>query len=400
MRIVFVANFLPDTNYTRDLSVELVSIISNRDSLFLCGRKNEKIRDGKLPKVDLIWKRGILFFLPILKYITNRRPDIVHFQHEFKTYGGVISGLIFPLFIGVMRLLGYKVLVTFHGIVSKKQLSELFLESFGLKNNSLNILAVSIFLDYTYKLTSFVSNNIIVHTSFMKKILIREYRINNKKTLIIPHGVRKIIDLKTNIKYPKLFNRFPTLRGKKIIIVFGYFSPRKGYEVVIEAFSRLIQKNSELRDWMLVIAGDVKIEFKDYKNKIKKLVKSKKIDNNVLITGFVDAQDIDEFYRISKIALIPAMFSISTSGALAMTLAYKKPLLAANAKPLADEIQEENFGILYNLFSLNSCVSQLQRLMIDDGLRRQLSERLKRTVPPRYWNRIAAQHYSLYKKMR
>lgn len=400
MKMILVANFLPDTNYTRDLSIELVSLMKNTDKLFLCGRKNEKVQDGKLPKVDQIWKRGILFFLPIIRYIFKNKPDIIHFQHEFKTYGGVISGLIFPVFIGALRLMGYKVIVTLHAVISKKQLSGLFLESFGLKNSIVNKLAISVFLDYSYKSINFLSNRAIVHTLSMKKILTEEYRFSNGKTLVVSHGIRKIAGLRNEIINPKLYGRFPILKGRKIIIIFGYFSPRKGYEVVIEAFSRLLQENTALKNWILVLAGDVKIEFKDYKNKIEKLIKSKDMEDNMLITGFVDAQDIDEFYRISKMSLIPAMFSVSTSGALAMTLAYKKPLLAANAKPLAVEIKENNFGILYDLSDLNSCASQLKKMMSDEAFRKKLSRELEKRISPRYWNKIAIRYYNLYENLR
>jgi hypothetical protein len=34
MRIIFISNFLPDTNYARDLSVDLVKIMKKDDALF------------------------------------------------------------------------------------------------------------------------------------------------------------------------------------------------------------------------------------------------------------------------------------------------------------------------------------------------------------------------------
>jgi len=238
-----------------------------------------------------------------------------------------------------------------------------------------------------------------VHTVFLKKILISEYGFFSKRTVVISHGVRKIANLDGASKNPKILNKFPTLINKKIVLVFGYFSPRKGYEYLIDAFFKFKEKNDQHNDWMLVLAGDVLREFKYYKKKIESLIKSKNLEKNILITGFVGKQDIDELYRLAKVVIIPAIFSFNTSGALSIALAYEKPILVANIKPLADEIIQNKFGILYDTLRVDTCVSQLKELTTNRSLYASLKVSLRKSIKKRYWHKMAKKHYSLYEKL-
>lgn len=398
MKIVFVANYLPDTNYTRDLSTEFVKIIGKKDELFLCGRKKESVDDGVRPNVDQVWSRGVFFFVPIILYIFKKRPDLIHFQHEFKMYGGVFSAIFFPWLILFLKIFSFKIVITSHGIVSGTQLDKNFLESFGLKNTFLNKLLIIFFLNYVYTLLSLFSDAVTVHASLLRQILIKQYRCNPKKIIVISHGIRSVRDL-TIPSAPTIYKRFPLMKNKKIILVFGYFSPRKGFEYLINSFSNLLKSDPEMKNFVMIIAGDVSKEFLSYKNKIEKLIIRNKISRNILITGFVNAVEIDELYRIAEISVIPAVFSFNTSGALAMTLAYKKVLLVSDVKPISEEVSENGFGLLFDIKSPESFGVQVKELISNKKLFKNLKSSVAEKSVRRYWINIAKEHYSLYKKI-
>src|SRR6185437_11177185 len=94
------------------------------------------ILDKNLPKVQHIWRYGWKYFFDILAYVHKIKPDVVHLQHEFKTYGGLITALLFPILLFVLRLQGYPVVVTTHGVVSPKQVDFEFLDNFNVKPNT------------------------------------------------------------------------------------------------------------------------------------------------------------------------------------------------------------------------------------------------------------------------
>lgn len=396
---MFIANFLPDTNYTRDLTVSLKRVVDSRDEIFLCGRKNEPVLDNYVPHVDEVWARGFFFFIPIFRYIRSKKPDIIHIQHEFKTYGGIGSAVVLPICIGLLRLFGYVIVVTFHGVVSPHQLDKNFLESFGVKYSWLMKWMVALVFRYIYTSISIFSNAITVHTSFLQSILVDAYGLRGDRIHVIAHGVREIEKVKISTSSARILQKYPLLRKKNIITVFGYFSPRKGYEFLLNAFCALRRIDRSYDSWVLVLAGDVTSEYEYYKTRIVDQITKLKLQKNVLITGFVDKKDIDELYRLTRIVLIPAVYSFNTSGALSIALAYKKPILVADVKPLADEIRQNKFGFLYDSHDPSSCVKQLRKLIDNRSVYVEAERSLLRSVKYRYWSKIARAHYKLYRQL-
>jgi len=399
MKILFVANFLPDTNYTRDLSTALNSVIPESDVQYLCGRKHEPVTDGLQPAVDQVWEKGFLFFIPILKYIRLKKPDVVHVQHEFRNYGWTSSAIMFPWFIFLLHILGYTTVVTLHGVVSQKQLDQNFLEGFGFSDNPIYRFIIRVFLHYVYRLIYLFSDYCTVHTDVLMNILISEYGFRRNHVGVIPHGVREIGNVKVKPKHYRIYGKFPRLRNKKIILVFGYFSPRKGYEYLIRSFRSFRDLRGANRDWVLVLAGDVLKEFRYYKHKISRLISDLHLNSSVFITGYVDRRDIDDLYRLTKIVVIPAVYSFNTSGALSIALAYKKPILVSNVKPLADEITSNRFGMLYDKDGKHSFFTQLNTLTTDQKTYRAMESSLTDSVQKRYWRIVAKKHYALYKRL-
>ncbi len=398
MRFIFIANFLPDSNYTRDLSQGFLQVMKKRDELYLCGRKNEPVLDGKTPKVDLVWNKGVLFFIPILIYVFKIKPNVIHFQHEFKTYGGIGSALIFPWLIGLLRLFGFKVFVTCHLIVSKNQINANFLESFGLANNILNKFLGKVFLFYVFRLIGIFSSAVTAHTEILRTRLVDEYKCDPKKVFTIAHGIRRIKDPDKLPKSMEVLRKHPVLKNKKLILIFGYFSPRKGYDYLIKEYKYFIE-NTKSKDFLLVLAGDVLPEFAYYKKKIEALIKTSKISKSVLITGFVNGDELDELYRLAKVCIIPAVFSYNSSGALAMTLAYKKPLIVADVKPISEEVKSNNIGLAFDISDHNSFATQLERILNDKKTIHSINKSLNNVTQERFWDVIAEKHYKLYQSI-
>lgn len=398
MKLVFVSNFAPATNYTRDLSIYFNKVLSKDDSLYLCGRRDEIISDNNNPQVDKVWERKNSFFLDILEYVWKVNPDVVHFQQEIKMYGPLSTALLLPWLILILRLKRVGVVTTIHAVVAPEQIDKNFLENFNVHYSPLKMIATKLFFKYIYITLGSFSNKITVHTDSLKKILVESYGMSSKKVIVIEHGIREIKDLREKPTSAAILKKFALLKGKKIILVFGYFSPRKGYEFLIDAFSEALGKVRDNK-WALALVGDVTKEFLPYKLKIEALIKAKKLERNVLIAGYADDQMVDEFYRLAKVVLIPAIISFNTSGSLSLALAYQKPLLVADVKPLSMEVKQNNFGLLYDGSNVKSCAKELVTLMSDENAYGILSEKLARSVKRRYWTNIAKQHYDLYKSL-
>jgi len=399
MKIVFVSTFTPATNYTRDLSRYFYKILKPRDELFLCGRKVEEIQDNDEPQVDHVWSRDLSFVFTILKYVLERRPDVVHLQHEIKMFGGIITSMLYPWLLFLIRLFGFPVVVTIHGVVSPKQIDEKFLESFNVGYTPLKQFVVKLFFRYIYSFILFFSNKVTVHAPALREILVDEYGGGKNRVVVISHGIREVKNVDRIPARLSILKKYPAVKGKKVILVFGYFSPRKGYEFLIQALSTAFEMGVKRNGVVLALVGDVKDEFKPYKRKVLRLIRKEKMEKNVLITGYVDDNEIDEFYRYSYVVLIPAIISFNTSGSLSLSLAYQKPLLVSDVKPLGREVSENDFGLLYEPDNVDSCAKQIARIMTEKRLYESMKKKLSGFVGKRYWTRISKEHYSLYEKL-
>ena len=125
--------------------------------------------------VEALKKKGVEII--ITNKILREDYEIIHFQFEnslFHPFGlGVIKKMFFP------RLRGKKIVLTMHTVLKKDQI---YARNFLFKSIK------KIILPLTNKLIGIFSDKIIVHSDYLKKILINEYSISKKKVEVIPHG--------------------------------------------------------------------------------------------------------------------------------------------------------------------------------------------------------------------
>ena len=109
--------------------------------------------------------------------IPRNKYDIIHFQFEnslFHPFGlGVIKKMIFP------RLQKKKIVLTMHTVLKKEQI---------YARNKLFQMIKRAILPLTNKLIGIFSHKIIVHSDYLKRILVEEYNLPKRKVEVIPHG--------------------------------------------------------------------------------------------------------------------------------------------------------------------------------------------------------------------
>ncbi len=95
---------------------------------------------------------------------------------------------------------------------------------------------------------------------------------------IIPNGVD--IPLTRN---PGLFlAKFPALRGKRILLFLSRIHPKKGVDILIEAWSKVARHHADAH---LVLAGP---DFESTQSKVEALIASHHLEDHVLFTGMLD----------------------------------------------------------------------------------------------------------------
>lgn len=224
--------------------------------------KGVKIKDIKtLPGKH--FEAIIHTFIAVL-YARKIHADIVHIH-------AIGPSLIVPL----VRILGMKVVMTHHGPDYDRQ-------KWG--KLSKNILKMGERVGVKY------ANHVIVISQHIRNIVQQKYPTQRKLSLIY-NGV--------DLKYPQVENDYLAelgLENKSYILAVGRFVKEKGFDLLINAY-----KNIENKNIKLVIAGDADHE-DQYSISLKKMAR----DQNVILTGFIQKEKLSQLYKSTHLFVLPS----------------------------------------------------------------------------------------------
>jgi len=139
------------------------------------------------------------------------------------------------------------------------------------------------------------ATKILVSNEYTKKIVIQEYGVKIKNISIIPNGV----DL-------TLFNT--TKKNPKKIVFSGAMYYHRGLDVLLEAIPDVIKKIPDIKFVLLGSGNEM--------DKLKKMVKDKKLEKSVEFTGWVDRNEIPKNISDAVIGIGPLRLTDVTKHAL------------------------------------------------------------------------------------
>ena len=305
---------------------------------------------------------------PNIKFIDLPSTKIKGFEAVFHSFLATISACfgksdvvhihnIGPaLFAPLLRLLGKKVVLTYHspnyehakwGKVAKHILK--FSESIALN----------------------CSQAII----FVNKFQMQKYPAKvQEKSVYIPNGIPNVQPTSKHDYISSL-----GLTPGKYVIGVGRITPEKGFDVLIQAFEKL---NT---DYKLVIVGGVEAE-SDYEEKLKKLIKS----NRVVFTGYIVGEKLNEVYSHAGVYVLSS-YNEGFPLVLLEAMSYQLDVLVSDipATHLIDLKESDYFkpGDVHDL----AC-----------HLQQKLAPPQKRTynLSAFDWEKIAQQVMEVYKEVR
>ena len=144
------------------------------------------------------------------------------------------------------------------------------------------------FIKFGEKIAAKYADEIIVLSKEMQKYFLETY---NRKTIYIPNGVNKPI-----IRQAKVIKEKYGLSKNDYILFLARIVPEKGLHYLIEAFKNIKTEKK------LVIAGDAS-HTNDYLNQIEKMTKE---DERIIMTGFVEGEELDELFSNCYIYCLPS----------------------------------------------------------------------------------------------
>jgi len=194
------------------------------------------------------------------------------------------------------------------------------------------------------------ANKIITVSESIKK-LISKFGINNSKIFVWGNGV----DTNKFFQMNKIEcrERLNLPMKSKILLNIGALTPIKGHRLLICAFSELVQ--SLANDLFLVIIGSGELE-----NELKKLTKTKNMEQNILFTGSISHHEIPLWLNASDLFILSS-YSEGNPVSLIEALSCGKPVIAPKIGSIPEIVHSDKYGLLFETGNINSLIKSIQR---------------------------------------
>ena len=228
-------------------------------------KKLKAYKGVKIITIPTINKKGIdaliYSFLASIRALFGKY-DVLHYHAE-----GSCAMLWIP------HLFKKKIVVTIHGLDWQRSKWG----GFATK-----------YIKFGEKLATKYADKIIVLSKGVQKYFKDTY---NRDTVFIPNGVNKPTIREANI----IKQKYGVVKDNYILFL-ARIVPEKGLHYLIEAFKQIDT------DKKLVIAGGAS-HTNDYLEKIKKMASE---DNRIIMTGFVQGQELEELYSNCYLYCLPS----------------------------------------------------------------------------------------------
>jgi len=299
-----ILHISPNFNYSCGVSKHvylLIKELSNRKDVKLFFLSNGGDSLERLYKLNVKtglynYEKGKIRALKFLsnlrylkKYCLDNQIDIIHTHHRYPELLSVI----------VSRLLKIKTITTVHSFVTG------------------------------WKILSFRSNIIIAVSKAVKTYLINKYRIKKSKIIQMYNFVEpfKILDKESIISKK---HEYGINTDEKILLFVGRVGYDKGFDILIEAFNRVIV-NTRVK---LLVVGNIEVE-----------ELSHHLNNDKFIKYFEPREDIYDLYNMADIIVLPSRIDPFPFVLLETGLA-KKSFIGGRTGGIEEFIENDVNGIL------------------------------------------------------
>lgn len=216
-------------------------------------------------------------------------------------------------------------------------------------------------------------NFVIGVSEYIKKRVV-EIAPKSCRVDFVYNGINISKFCKTSNQLERIKNRskYGILSDEKVILFTGRIQESKGVDLLLDIF---LEIPKTLNSKLLIVgssgfASSSKTEF------IRKLeIKSKKLGNKVVFTGYIDYSDIQEIYNIADIAVYPSLATEAFPLTIVEALASGLPVICTDAGGMPEAINNKCGIVVERDLNLKENIKiQIEKLITDDLLRSQMSD--------------------------
>ncbi|TET72251.1 MAG: glycosyltransferase [Candidatus Aminicenantes bacterium] len=292
------------------------------------------------------------------------KGDIIHAQW----WSHVLAPIYFVI-LSICKVRGKKIVITVHNVVPHE-------------NNGIN--------NFLNRIVLVFGDNFIAHNDKNKENLSNLYHIPQEKISVIPHGILEPVSIKgISKKEAREYLKVP--QNKRIILHFGNIRDYKGLDVLLKSL-KFIAK--EIRDVLLIIAGQPWVNWKKY----EKIIKENNLEDYIVKKlDFIPPSEVEYYYSASDIVVLPYKYFDSQSGIGALALPFKKPLIVTDVGGLPDFIRDER--ALARANDAEDLAEKIIDILKNETLLSKLEKDSEKVRERFQWNKLAKETLGVYEDM-
>ena len=358
--------------YSQDLIFALNNKFTKSFDLTICALESEFEKHTYSKEVTYILETDLKkSYLELAENINkNASISMVLIQHEFGLFKTNESD-----FIHLIQTINKPILVVFHTVLPNP--------NEALKNmmQSLNANV----------------NSFVVMTNNSSKILQEEYQIDANKISVIPHGTHLVEHSNKDVLKEKY-----NVSGRKVISTFGLLSSGKCIETSINALRTIVKKHPEV---LFLVIGKthpnvVKNEGEKYRKNLEDRINALQLNNNVqFINQYLPLSELLEYLQLTDIYLFTSKDrNQAVSGTFSYAISCGCPIISTPI-PHALEVLNDGTGIIIDFENAQQLAQQVNILLDDEELRKNISSNGIHKLAPTAWENSAIAHAILFEEI-
>jgi glycosyltransferase involved in cell wall biosynthesis len=310
-------------------------------------------------------------WLNAAEYINQSGADVVLLQHEFGIYSsspGSSGEHALPFVEAIKKPL----VVTFHTVLPNPT---------AIQKHNMSRIAKR-------------ADAITVMVGAAVDLLVDVYGVDERKVVVIPHGVPDIGFTSTRYAKKQL-----GLENNFVIAGFGLLSEGKGYEYAIKAMPQILEKHPNAR---LLILGEthpvvLRREGERYRQSLVKLIKELNLGKVVkFVNRYMTLGEIINYLKATDIYVTPFIgLEQITSGTLSYAIGAGKVCVSTPYR-YAEEVMSNDRGVLVPPKDPEALATAVNALLSNPRRRNLLSKNAYAYGRNMIWPSVALRHLDLF----
>jgi len=200
---------------------------------------------------------------------------------------------------------------------------------------------ISKFLSFRKKAIHAFANQLIANSEAMKSDAMQNYKIEGEKIAVFPNALvlREVEGIQ---------------RDPKLIVYVGRLHISKGVDVLIEAFSKLIKENVDLK--LKIVGSGEELE------NLMSLVQTLKLDRQVEFTGSLTKENVLQVFKEANFSVVPSRHE-AFGYVVIEAMSLGTPVVGSNADGIAEIISDEEDGLLFKVGDSDELKSKMQKMI-------------------------------------